>query len=88
MDLKAKLTEFVSEELLDIDEPIAADESLLAEGMVDSLGMMRLVAFIEQEFNYKVPAGDLTIQNFRTIGVLSDCLDHSLGDSEKGAGHA
>ena len=88
MDLKAILTGFVSEELLDLDEPVSADESLLAEGMVDSLGMMRLVAFIEQEFGYKVPAGDLTIQNFRTIGVLSDYLDHSLGDAEKGAGHA
>ena len=49
---------------------------------------MRLVAFIEQEFGYKVPAGDLTIQNFRTIGVLSDYLDRSLGDAEKGASHA
>ena len=88
MNLKAILTEFVSEELLDLDEPVSADESLLAEGMVDSLGMMRLVAFIEQEFSYKVPAGDLTIQNFRTIGVLSDYLGRSLGDAEKDAGNA
>ena len=88
MDLKAILTEFVSEELLDLDEPVSADESLLAEGMVDSLGMMRLVAFIEQEFDYKVPAGDLTIQNFRTIGVLSDYLGRSLGDEKRGTGHA
>ena len=87
MDVKSLITGFVTEELLDEDEPVDPDEDLLTDGMVDSLGMMRLVAFIEQELDYKVPPGDLTIENFRTIGLLSDYLDRSLGNPEKDADH-
>ena len=88
MDPKALLTVFVTEELLDADEPVEADEDLLADGMVDSLGMMRLVAYIDQEFGYKVPPGDLTIENFRTIGRVSDYLRRALPSAEADAGHA
>ena len=87
MDVKSLITGFVTEELLDEDESVDPDEDLLTDGMVDSLGMMRLVAFIEQELDYKVPPGDLTIENFRTIGLLSDYLDRSLGDPGKDADH-
>ncbi len=82
------LTRFVTEDLLDQDDAIHPDEDLLAEGMVDSLGMMRLVAFIEQELGYKVPPGDLIIENFRTIGVLNDYLGRKLGAPGKEANNA
>lgn len=81
MTIAEVLTRFVTEELLEEDEPVKGDADLLAEGMVDSLGMMRLVAFIEQSFGYKVPPRDLTIENFRTIAVLSDYLKQSLQEA-------
>jgi acyl carrier protein len=83
MDIIGLLTGFVTEELLDAEERVGANEDLLADEMVDSLGMMRLVAYIEQEFGYKVPPGDLVIENFRTIGLISDYLERSLGKAEK-----
>ena len=83
------LIDYIRVELLeDPDFELGITDQLLLDDIVDSLGVMRLVAFIEQEFNYKVPAGDLTIQNFRTIGVLSDYLGRSLGDEKRGTGHA
>ena len=85
MDTKALLTCFVTEELLDEEEPVGANENLLADGMLDSLGMMRLVAYIDLELGYKVPPGDLVIENFRTIGLISDYLERSLDKSEKDA---
>lgn len=85
MDINTLLIRFVTEELLDQDESVDPDEDLLADGMVDSLGMMRLVAFIGQELDYKVPPGDLTIENFRTIGLLSGYLERALGEAGKGA---
>ncbi len=85
MDTKALLTCFVTEELLDEEEPVGANENLLADGMLDSLGMMRLVAYIDQELGYKVPPGDLVIENFRTIGLISDYLERSLDNTETDA---
>ena len=50
--------------------PVGDDENLLADGMVSSLGMLRLVAFIEASYDIKVPPGDFTIENFRTLEAL------------------
>lgn len=61
------LLEFIRTELLDDMDDIEMDENLLADGMVDSLGMVRMMGFIEQAFSVTVPPEDMTIQNFRTV---------------------
>lgn len=70
MALQETLLAFIREELLDTDEALDADENLLADGMIDSLGMMRLVAYIEAEHAIKVPPQDFTIENFRTVALI------------------
>ena len=74
------LLHFVSTELLDQTELIESDDNLLSDGMVDSLGMLRLIAFIEAEFAIKVPPEDFTIENFRTITVICDYLNGRSND--------
>ncbi|WP_299119062.1 acyl carrier protein [uncultured Winogradskyella sp.] len=60
----------VSSEAIDID----AEDDLLGSGLVDSLGMMKLVSFIEKEFELKIPAQDMVIENFMTVACISDYL--------------
>ena len=50
--------------------PIDSGENLLLSGLVDSLGVMRLVAFIESHFGFKVPAGDVKLANFETLEAI------------------
>ena len=61
------------------EEPITADDNLLADGLVDSMGMLRLVAHIDQTWNVKVPAEDFTIENFRTVTAIDAYLTARLG---------
>ncbi|MDJ0991447.1 MAG: acyl carrier protein [Desulfobacterales bacterium] len=49
-------------------------DNLLADGMVDSLGMLRLVTYIENLLDIKIPHSDLVIDNFRNIEVISQYL--------------
>ena len=58
--------------------PIDDDENLLADGMVDSLGMLRLVAFIEESYGFRVPPDAFTIEHFRTIGTLDAYLSRAI----------
>ena len=74
MDIKVQLTEFINGQLLSGFGQVGEDDSLLAEGMIDSLGMLRLVDFIEETCGVKVPHEDLVIDNFRTIGAISAYL--------------
>ena len=74
MTFKSQILEYIQDELLDDIDDLAADDNLLADGMVDSLGMMRLTAFIEERFSIAVPPEDFTIENFRTVEVLERYL--------------
>ncbi|WP_400077198.1 phosphopantetheine-binding protein [Winogradskyella sp. R77965] len=60
----------VSPEAVDID----AEDDLLGSGLLDSLGMMKLVSFIEKRFELKIPAQDMVIENFMTVACISDYL--------------
>jgi acyl carrier protein len=77
-DTSERLLRFVSDELLN-GEAIDPDENLLADGVVDSLGMMRLVAFIEDAFGVSIPPEHFTIENFRTIDSIARYLASSAG---------
>lgn len=45
--------------------------SLLQAGLVDSLGMMDLVAFLEETFGIAVEDDDLVPENFETIAAMA-----------------
>ena len=51
--------------------PLRSDEALLESGMIDSLGVLDLVSFIETEFNVSVIDDDLTPDNFQTIDRMT-----------------
>ena len=79
MNIREALRQYISEELLEEEEaPVEDDENLLADGMVDSLGMLRLVAFIEESYEISVPPQDFTIENFRTIETLDNYLSSKV----------
>ena len=79
MDIRQAITEFICEELLDGEDDLEHDENLLADGMIDSLGMLRLVAFIEDEFEYKVPPEHFTIEHFRSVDAIHAYLTPVVG---------
>ena len=81
MELREPLREFIAEELLSGELPVGDDDNLLADGMVDSLGVVRLVGFIEQQFGYKTPPGDVTIDHFRTVNQLAEYLESRIRET-------
>ncbi|MEL6160322.1 MAG: acyl carrier protein [Cyanobacteria bacterium J06627_32] len=74
MDNQEILKQFVSEDLLNNRQQVEVDDDLLGEEIIDSMGVMRLVAFVEERFACKVPQSDITIINFRTIKAIDDYL--------------
>ena len=86
MNMQEQITQFITDELLEDDESLDADENLLADGMVDSLGMLRLVSFIDESFDIVIPPEDFVLENFRTLNQLMAYLDkRQSGESNVGA---
>ena len=77
MNTTDTLVRYVSQELLDgtSGANLQADDNLLTSGLIDSLGIIRLVNFIEDSFGVQVRPEDITIENFRTINVISSYLE-------------
>lgn len=68
--IQQALTNYVQSELL-MGESIDADDSLLEGGIVDSLGVVRIANFIDEEFEIQVPPSDFTRQNFESLKALA-----------------
>jgi acyl carrier protein len=74
--MQEELVDFITHQLLGdhADVKLAVDEDLLGSGLVDSIGMMQLIHFIEERLNTRIPLEDVTIENFMTIEVIDRYL--------------
>ena len=71
--LEARLLRFVRTELLggrpvDID----ADTQLFAEGLIDSLKVVQLIAFLELQIGREIPDTEVLMKHFRTVRTMAD----------------
>ncbi|MEL6816019.1 MAG: phosphopantetheine-binding protein, partial [Cyanobacteria bacterium J06598_3] len=66
--------QFISQTLLNSRMQVEADDDLLGEEIIDSMGVMQLIAFIEETFDCTVAQSDITIINFRTIKAIDAYL--------------
>ena len=59
-------------------------DALLESGIVDSLGVLQVVTFIEQAFSVKVSDDDLVPDNFQTIDRITALIADrtKCGDSD------
>ena len=73
MDVKSKIREYIIENFLFGDAAPLTDDSisLLDEGIMDSVGVMELVAFLEQDFGLSVADEELIPENLDSIDNLT-----------------
>jgi acyl carrier protein len=55
----------------DVDE----DYPLLAKGVIDSLGMLKLVSLIEEEYDVEIDDDDIVPDNWRTIRDIAALVE-------------
>ena len=74
-DLKEKIVKII-EELSGIDEEeISKVCNLISDEIIDSLGMIELISFLEKEFNIIFSEDDLVLENFETIDKIIDLIE-------------
>jgi len=75
-----KLIEFVKKELArgkGIGDLSETDDLVEAEVM-DSLGIMKLILFLEDNFSTKISDDDLTLENFRSIETIHALVERKV----------
>jgi acyl carrier protein len=84
--IERSLLEYVSSQLVLVrrSEPLEPDEDLLSAGIVDSMGVMQLVAFMEDSLGVSVDDEDIVPENFRSIRTLAALVVRKLDPVEAG----
>jgi len=79
MSIEDKIRDFILKNLYFAEDHKLGDEvSFLAEGVIDSMGAMELVAFVESEFAIKVEMSEVVVKNFDSIGQLANFVRRKL----------
>ena len=71
------ITAFIETHILygQSSQPVTLDTPL-GEGLVDSLGFERLVAFIEDEYGLTISQPEIVPENFRTVREIERFVRH------------
>jgi len=84
MDFERRIKDYVTGELL-YDRDVAGladDDSLLGPGLLDSVSILRMVAWLEEEFGVSIPDEDVVPDNVETVTRLA-----ALVRTKQGAAH-
>jgi acyl carrier protein len=68
------INSFIKEENIDLDD----DFSFIEQGIVDSVGVLELVAFIETTFHFRVEDEELVPENLDSINKLLNYVQSKL----------
>ena len=58
---------------------VAPDTDIIGEGLVDSLGIFKLIAFVEEEFKITIQPDEVLLENFQTLRALRHLIVKKLG---------
>lgn len=72
--MRDRLRRYIDEQLLNGRNGQIADQDDLLESGIDSVGMMTLVLFIEEEWKVAVPPEDVILENFQSIASIEAYL--------------
>jgi len=74
--IKDQVREFIREELATAKgiTSFGDDESLMENGVIDSLGIFRLVTFLEENFGVKVGDEEINAENLQSVSMIEQLV--------------
>ena len=79
MSIGKEIRKFIEENfILDGNDNLSLEDSLLEKGIIDSTGVLELVAFIEETYNVKIKDEELIPENLDSIKSISRFIQERL----------
>lgn len=71
------IRDFITHEILHetLANPLGNDDQLVESGIIDSLGVMSLLSFLEEKFSIKIPDNQLTPENFASLSTITALVE-------------
>jgi len=79
MQLENTIRKFIEENfILEGDNRLGEEDSLLEKGLIDSTGVLELVAFIEETYKFKIEDEELVPENLDSIKNICQFVEIKL----------
>ena len=79
MNIETEIRKFIVENfILEGDDHLGDEDSLLEKGIIDSTGVLELVAFIEETYQFKIQDEELVPENLDSIINISKFIQNKL----------
>jgi len=79
-ELIQRVTQFIMTDVASAppETPPAPDFPLIEGGLVDSLGLFKLIAFAEEQFDVRIAPEEIVFENFSTINAIVSLIKGKL----------
>jgi acyl carrier protein len=79
VEVTDRLKGFITQEILFEDGAVAInDDTPLLDGVIDSLALMQIVGYLEEEFGVRIDDGEIIVDHFRTVADISRLVSGKL----------
>jgi acyl carrier protein len=77
MDTSIIIRDYIVDNILNgqDDPPLSVEDNLIESGIIDSLGIMSLLMFIEEKFAIAINPDDLIPENFSSVQSITCTVD-------------
>jgi acyl carrier protein len=75
--LKTELANFIEKSLVGEDRKVKVTDTtpLIEDGLIDSMGLMQIVSFLEERAGVRVPDDEVTPENFESINAIDQLVE-------------
>ncbi len=78
--MKEQIKEFIIKTFMSGEGSIKDDEDLFDSGIIDSLGLIKMLAFIGEKLKISVDMSDVTMDKFSSINNIMKTLESKMRD--------
>lgn len=77
MNTSDTIRNFITGEILHgtMTDPLNDQYPLIESGIIDSLGIMTLLVFLEEKFSIQMPGDELIPENFESVAAITSLVE-------------
>jgi len=75
MDIRNELEKFLLTEVVPDHGGDIKSLNLLGQGIIDSMGIIKVISFLEERFHIKIYDQDINLENFRSLNCIKRMIE-------------
>jgi acyl carrier protein len=76
--MKEEIKKYIIETFMYGEGNLEDDDQLFESGIIDSMGFIKLLAFIEETFSVSISMDEVSMDNFSTINNIEKMINQKL----------